>query len=183
MTKNDLIEEYFDWIYSTATSGIDIRPSYTKLFRKLFSTPFNYILAMDGNRYDDGIDLRYRFGYERGYSEMLIANYLDDRPCSVLEMMFALALRCEEHIMANPEIGNRVSIWFWDMIKSLGADAYWNSKYSEKDVNYILERFLNRQYDKNGRGGLFTINKKRYDMRTTEIWEQAMWYLNEKTEE
>jgi len=53
------------------------------------------MLPMDGNRAEDGIDLRYRFGYEKEYEGSTIASYLDNSPCSVLEMLIALAFRAK----------------------------------------------------------------------------------------
>lgn len=38
-----------------------------KLLRHLHNIDFQYMLPMDGNRAEDGIDLRYRFGYEKEY--------------------------------------------------------------------------------------------------------------------
>ena len=75
---------------------------------------------MDADRAEDGINLRYRFGYENGYESAMIASYLDDRPCSVLEMMVALSMKMEEQIMDDPDIGDRTSVWFWKMIDNLG---------------------------------------------------------------
>ena len=92
----NLMTEYFEWIcHLVCDEQFTKRLSYTKLLLRLFETDFNYILPRDGNRYEDGIDLRYRFGYENGLEDQLIARDLDDKPCSVLEMMVALALRCE----------------------------------------------------------------------------------------
>ena len=96
------------------------RLSYRKLLRELHRIEFTYSIPMDGNRAEDGVDLRYRFGYENGYSSSMISVYLDNRMCSVLEMMIALAIRCEEHIMDDPDIGNRTGQWFWNMIVNLG---------------------------------------------------------------
>ena len=42
--------------------------------------------------------------------------------------------------------------------------------------------FLNRQYEADGRGGLFIVRNSRFDLRTVEIWYQAMWYLDEVLE-
>ena len=42
--------------------------SYRRLFYKLHDTEFAYTIPMDGNRAEDGIELRYRFGREQGYS-------------------------------------------------------------------------------------------------------------------
>lgn len=82
--KNELINEYFEWIYQLVckdTKGL----SYRKLLCKLYDTPFNYTIAMDGNRAEDGVDLRYRFGYECGFANSAVADYLDNKDCSVLE--------------------------------------------------------------------------------------------------
>ena len=51
----------------------------------------------------------------------------------------------------------------------------------EKRARAILERFLRREYEPDGRGGLFTIKSGRHDMRKIEIWYQMMWYLDEIT--
>ena len=155
------------------------RLSYRKLLTHLHEVEFTYTLPMDGNRAEDGIDLRYRFGYENDYSEPMIASGLDDRPCSVLEMMIALSMRCEEQIMDDPDIGNRTGQWFWDMIDNLGLGNMSDSKFDNSYVDEMLQRFLNRDYKRNGEGGLFTINRRGLDMRSVEIWYQMCWHLQE----
>lgn len=129
---------------------------------------------MDENRYRDGVNLRYSFGYERGVDSRLIDLYLGDEPCSMLEMMVALCLRCEEQIMCNEEDGNRTGEWFNGMMNSLGLTEV----VYEKDAYDILSRFTNHAYEPDGKGGLFTIPNCGKDMRTAEIWYQAMWYLD-----
>jgi hypothetical protein len=137
---------------------------------------------MDGNRAEDGIDLRYRFGYEQGYDSPMIATLLDDRPCSVLEMLIALAIRCEEHIMNDPDIGNRTGQWFWNMIINLGLGFMDDTKFDENYVKDVISRFLYRKYKRNGEGGLFTVEHCKNDLRTVEIWYQMCWYLDEVLE-
>lgn len=176
--KNELINEYFEWIYQLVckdAKGL----SYRKLLCKLYDTPFNYTVAMDGNRAEDGVDLRYRFGYECGFANSAVADYLDNKDCSVLEMMVALAIRCEEHIMDNPDIGDRTGKWFLDMIVNLGLEKMTDDHFDKRYVESVLDRFLNREYRRNGDGGLFTVHHSRIDMRSVEIWYQAMWYLDE----
>ena len=150
------------------------------LDKSLSKTDFYYTIPMDGNREADGIDLRYRFGYENSYDESMIAAYLDDRPCSVLEMMIALAIRCEENIMDDPDIGDRTGQWFWSMIENLGLSDMDDAEYDELYVHRIVKRFLDRGYKKNGEGGLFTIHHSAgRDLRNVEIWYQMCWYLDE----
>ena len=179
MTKNELVNAYFEWMCQLVYDrGYCKRLSYRKLLARLHDTAFAYSVPMDGNRMDDGIDLRYRFGRENGYRDAMIAAYLDDSPCSVLEMMTALAVRCEEHIMTDPDVGNRTGQWFWQMITNLGLGDMTDSKFDRKYVDLVIQRFLDRTYEPDGTGGLFTIEHCPYDLRTVEIWYQLCWYLD-----
>ena len=179
MTEQELNERYFEWMCQLVyekryTEGL----SYYRLLDHIHHIDFSYILDMDGNRAEDGIDLRYRFGYENSYEASIIASFLDNRPCSVLEMMIALAFRCEEHIMDDPDMGNRMGEWFWGMISNLGLLSMDDSQFDSAQVDEIVYRFMNRAYKPNGEGGLFTVQNCRYDMRSVEIWYQMNWYLD-----
>jgi hypothetical protein len=101
-----------------------------------------------------------------------------DGPCSVLEMMIALAIRCEENIMDDPLIGDRTRQWFWSMISSLGLSGMTDTRFDNKSVDRVLETFLDRDYKPNGEGGLFTIKRCEKDLRKVEIWYQLLWYLD-----
>lgn len=180
MNREELNELYFDWMYRLVRNGKpSTRASYRKLLYSLHSTDFTYEIPMDGNRAEDGMDLRYRFGDENHYDDAMIAAYLDDRPCSVLEMMIALAIRCEEHIMGDPDIGDRTGLWFWGMVSNLGLEDMSDAKFDHIRVGDVVWRFLNRAYGRNGEGGLFTVKRSRQDLRLVEIWYQMCWYLDE----
>lgn len=179
MTRDELIDQYFDWMYRLVVDDRYSNKSYRKLFVRLYDTEFVYTIPMDGNRAEDGIALRYRFGREYDYCDAMVADFLDDRSCSILEMMTALAIRCEEHLMDNPDIGNRTGQWFWSMLTSLGLGSMTDARFNRSYVDAVLERFLDHNYRRNGEGGLFTINDSRFDMRSTEIWYQMNCYLNE----
>ncbi len=176
--KDELIKKYFEWMYQLVCRNVK-RVSYKKLFCQLYDTPFYYSIAMDGNRAEDGVDLRYRFGYENDIEDSAIASYLDDKECSVLEMMVALSIRCEEHIMDDPDIGDRTGKWFLIMVENLGLKKMTDEYFNEGYVAQVLNRFLNRDYERNGEGGLFMVRHSNIDMRSVEIWYQAMWYLDE----
>ena len=94
-------------------------------------------------------------------------------------MMVALAIRCEEHIMGDQDIGDRTGLWFWGMIENLGLLSMTDTAFNKRRVDEIIDIFLNREYKRNGEGGLFTVKNHRDDLRTVEIWYQLMWYLNE----
>lgn len=181
MTKTKMNNSYFAWMCQLVSSGkrYSKNPSYRKLLRHLHNVDFDYILPMDGNRAEDGASLRYRFGDENGYEDSEVAIFLDCRPCSVLEMMIALAVRCEEHIMDDPDIGDRTGQWFWNMIVNLGLGSMHDENYDEDYVDEVVDIFLNREYERNGEGGLFTVRDTNDDMRSVEIWYQMHWYLNE----
>jgi hypothetical protein len=180
MSRHDIQEEYFTWLYGIVcdykqTDGI----SYIKLLRHLHDTDFTYLMERDGNRADDGIQLRYRFAISEGYravSDQVLSDL--DAPCSVLEMMIALALTCEENIMDDTSYGNRTGQWFWSMIVSLGLGPFIDTRYDRRLVDAIISRFLNREYEPDGRGGLFTIKHCKTDLRDMEIWGQLCWYLD-----
>ncbi len=179
MTKTEIKNDYLEWIYKIIYNERYFKNrSYKKLFSHLYNTIYIYTILMDENRADDGIDLRYRFGYENNIEQSVIASYLDDRPCSVLEMIVALAARCEEHIMDNPEIGNRTGKWFWGMIANLKLEFMDDNNYNEQYTDNVISNFLNHKYCPNGEGGLFTVENSECDLRNIEIWHQLCLYLN-----
>lgn len=180
MNRNELINAYFTWMYQLVCNNERYSKtlSYRKLLRYLHSVDFEYSIPMDGNRADDGVELRYRFADEKRYDHAMVAEYLDDRPCSVLEMMIALAIRCEEHIMDDPDEGDRTGQWFWEMIVNLGLGSMYDEHFDEDYVDGTIECLLYRSYAKNGKGGLFTVENYKRDMRTVEIWYQMCWYLD-----
>lgn len=176
---DELTEEYIDWMVRLVNPVTDTEFLYKNLFYKLYSIPFTYVLPMDSNRASDAENLRYTFGYRCAVNKDDIAVYLDRRPGSVLEMMVALADRCEEQIMSDPEYGDRTYVWFWNMIDSLGLSAMRDDLYfDERKVEEIIDRFLSRNYEPDGRGGLFTIPNCTRDLRDSEIWTQLCWYLD-----
>lgn len=176
---NNLKHMYFDWLYDIVSHWDGIRDqSYRKLLYYLYSVDFEYSIPMDANRYDDGIELRYKFAYQNDIDQRLIAVELDTRPCSVLEMMIALAIRCEKDIMDSPSDEDRTDAWFWYMIKSLGLFDQDDELYSRDIISRKITKLLDRTYAPNGKGGLFTIPNCSDDLREIEIWTQAMWWLN-----
>ena len=168
--------EYFEWLVNLVCGERFSRNiSFRKLLSHLHLIEFTYIIPMDANRAEDGINMRYRYALHK--DDMRLMHYLDG-PCSVLEMITALAVRCEESIMDDPCVGNRTQQWFWGMIVNLGLGSMSDDCFDRKIVDDIIGRFLNRDYEPNGRGGLFTIRNCRNDLRDIEIWYQLCWYLD-----
>lgn len=180
MTRDILSNKYFNWICRTISdSRYTGGRSYLKLLKHLHQVDFIFIIDMDGNRAEDGLSLRYRFAYDYNYDRAMITDAIDYRPCTVLEMIAALAIRCEEDIMDNQKLGNRTGQWFWEMIFNLGLGSMYDEQFDSNYTNHVLDRFMRREYDMNGEGGLFTINNCRQDLRRVEIWCQMCWYLDD----
>lgn len=177
---HNINDAYFEWMYQiVGDESINPNLSYKKLLKYLHNVEFTYLMEMDSNRAHDGINLRYRFEYECGYSNEDIRKTIDKYPCSILEMMVALALRIEEQIMDDPDYGDRTGQWFWTMIVSLGLGSMSDDRYDENYIYPIIDRFLSRNYSPEGVGGLFILRNCDCDIRDIEIWVQAMWYLDE----
>lgn len=177
MREYDIRNEYFDWMSNLVCGKrYSKQVSYKKLLMQLHSTEFIFTIPMDENRAKDGVNLRYRFVLANGCRELL--DELDG-PCSVLEMMIALAIRCEEGIMDDPGVGDRTGQWFWGMIVNLGLGSMIDARYDKEYVTDILKTFLERKYEPDGRGGLFTLRHCKRDLRDVEIWYQLNWYLDE----
>lgn len=167
MIQTEIHRDYFEWLQDiVCTQRFSKDISYKNLLLYLHNIPFRYSIDNDKNRFEDGISLRHRFGYSyRG-------------PCSVLEMLVALAIRCEKDIMDDFDMGDRTSQWFWQMIVNMGIGSMDDDRYDEKVVKKAVDTFLDRQYEPDGTGGLFTVKNCEYDLRTVEIWNQMLWYLD-----
>lgn len=172
--------KYFKWLCHFVYDERNmVKVTYTKIFKHLYNVYFFYTLDRDENRAQDGIDLRYRFGRENGYQDIEIQEELDVDACTVLEMMVALAIRCEDTIMSDPSYGDRTGLWFWNMLVSLGLSGMNDKVYDPAIIDNVLTIFLNRMYQPDGRGGLFTIHNCPQDLTEVEIWYQMNWYLND----
>lgn len=147
---------------------------YSSLLAQLHSIPFRYLLERDANRESDGCYLRYRFESEKFIPEAREALV---GPASLLEVLVALALRGEETIMRDFDIGDRTPLWFWTMLESMHLTSQTNDNY---DPEYVAERcdiLMDRRYEPNGDGGLFILDTNA-DMRNVEFWYQLNWYFS-----
>lgn len=172
-------EEYFEWMYHIACDGRYAKKDYyRKLLTYLHDTKFTWVMDMDSNRAEDGKDLRWRFAYDNYYEDRHAVSDDLDGPCSVLEMILALAIRLEESLLDDPSFGDRTAQWFWKMISSLGLGSMNDDLFDIGYVEEVIYLFLNRKYEPDGHGGLFILRDCEYDLRDVEIWVQAMWYID-----
>ena len=148
--------------------------SYKRLLERLHHIFFHWSIGLDENRVYDGLELRCDFfGCDVG----------PDKPCSVLEMLVAFAIRID-----NEYVGDcgkeQPELIFWEMIKNLGLDRYHDHaiRYSDVEIDHIVSDWMDRRIDYNGRGGLFPLKHTNRDQRDLELWVQMQEYVNEKYE-
>lgn len=179
MGRDEIINDYFEWLCGLVVNYRGANTiSYDKLLMRFHSVEFTYILPMDENWAKAGMDLRWRYAWEHGMPG--VPDCLDG-PCSVLEMMVAISVYCDESIMDDPSIGNRTGQWFWSMIINLGLGAMTDIRFDKRFVDDTIRRFLNRDYESNGKGGLFKIEHCDRDVRDLDIQHQLCRYLNNIT--
>lgn len=184
---------YFNWLCDL----VDVNQadkSYYILARTLHKREFYGFVPNDDNRAKDGQKLREDFAIENSYEmkqgKMIVNDDIYNKyihelvgPCSVFEMMVALAKRIENDILFDPEKEDLMKIIFWEMIKNLGLDSLTDDDYYDKNGSYIcmkvLNNLLSRHYKRNGHGGLFPLRHAKTDQRKVEIWYQMSAYLDE----
>ena len=173
--KSSVKADYFQWLCErvgvTGMSGGE--SNYYILLGILHNTPFRYYIPQDENRAEDGKELRKDYAIANCAGNEFEA--LNEGDCSVLEMLVALASRMEFELSGpNYAAEPMEDECFWMLIENLGLSKYTDeSGYGWKDsVLSILNRFMERRYDANGRGGLFPLSKTTTNQRTLEIWYQ-----------
>lgn len=175
----NLENDYFDWLYNIVD---DSDYKYENLVNHIFGIDFDekttILIDKDHNRIADAYELREDFIKEQlSREDEDIICIFRDRPCSVLEVLIALAYRMEDVMVIN-----RFPIWFWEMLSNLGLESYDDDNFTRNDirnVDRIINRWLDHNYEYNGEGGLFPLNDPPKDQRTEEIWYQMSAYLVE----
>lgn len=169
-----VLNDYFEWLhYLVKPEQKRKRASYKKLLQFLHSIKFHYFVDYDENRAADGVNLRWYFVDDGGDREVLEW----DEPCTVLEMLIALAYQMDK-MMEDPDSTFGLGHWFWCMIENLQLDEMTDGKFNKGYVYDRIQTFMNRTYQYDGTGNIFTIKDVRHDMRHIEIWIQACWYLD-----
>lgn len=174
-------DAYFKWLCDLVCDKRYLGGrSYAKLLYALhYKWTYLPEYPMDSNREADGMEMRYKFA--NTMSGFVPGDDIYDNPCSVLEMMVGLSVRCEDTIMGVSEFGSRYYRWFWEMIESMGLADQTDDIYDKHVVDQIVYNMLHHNYSRNGKGGLFTVseNMSHRDMRKAEIWYQMSWYLED----
>lgn len=168
-------DQYFEWLYSHIGSVRNRNParSIWHLAHQLYTKEFVWLVANDDNRVEDGRELRQEFMDQRHPDE--IPREWLELGCSMLEMMIALGRRAS--FEANGSPGD----WFWKFLRHLDIFIYDDAfdQFAERHVDQVLDRFIYRNYDSSGEGGLFPLRRAERDQRKVELWYQMAAYIGE----
>lgn len=172
--RNEIVDnEYFEWLCSQV--GYLNGDGYDILLGCLHSVPFRWVISSDSNRAEDGLELRDIFVDSEGWNTYPIEN----EPCTVLEMMVALAMRIENDIMWNGE-EDRTQEWFWIQVSNLGLDIFDDDHWDGMEVKAILDQFMDREVVGKEMVCCFPVRGWTLrEQKKAEIWYQMQAFLME----
>lgn len=162
MTKDEYFNEYFEYLKSYVITTPQAE-CYEDVLKTLHSTDYTCRVTYDLTRLKDGLELRTYYSYH--VPEVNEDGELACFPCSMLEMLIALAVRCED-TLSVAALGNRTSLWFFAMLDNLGI----YDDYTEQEVLSRIDSF-NR-----GETTLFGMDIK--EARELDLWYQANAFIN-----
>lgn len=156
--------DYYLWLEALVNDG-----NHSTLIRYLYEQPYRWQFVLDENRAAGGLNLRNRYAYENGIDVQDVGH----GPCSILEMLIALADRMVELLTMD------IYDWFWDLLDNLNLSKFDDTHFDERGVNYILNVWLDRQYDSKGNGSLFPVTDYQGDCRNLDTWGQMNVWISE----
>ena len=176
---NEILDLYYEWLCKLVESK-PRKGNYCMLLDRLYAKNFLWSVPNDDNRAFEGKNLREHFCEEND-----IDYEFDTFPIgvSMLELLIALAYRCEE-ITVDSTCDRPMYDWFWKLISNAGLHRFTDETWPNSNVDYLIDEILNkiidRTYNRNGEGGLFPLKKNNKDQRKVELWYQMNTYLVEK---
>lgn len=169
-------DPYFDWLCITINNR-----NYMELARALHNAEFRAMIPADQNRGMDGMQLRVNFMERHG----AFGSSVNRGPCTMLEFLIGVAKHMS-FLMYGNRSDHRTAYYFWVLIRNLRLDKLnddnWYSLNGDFYVEDAVNRIVNRQYDRNGNGGLFPLKRSMQDQRRVEIWYQMHAWLGENSE-
>lgn len=172
-TRQMILYSYLGWLYDR----VYLDGNHWSLIGLLNEIEFTWSVPMDENRALDGLDLRREFIHEYAFNEDAVRATLSG-PCSVLEMLVALCIRCEDEIMYDPEYGDRTALWFWDIMRNLEIDDQDDEHFNEDLVRIKVDIFVNRRFKKGAVGSPFPDpGYTEEEAKNTEFWSMMQSYL------
>ena len=156
--------DYYLWLDSLVNDG-----NHELLIRYLYGHPYRWQFTLDENRAAGGINLRRKFAFDYAID----IQDVEDGPCSILEMLIALAERMTDLLTMD------IYDWFWDLIRNLKLDQFDDQHFDERGITYILNVWLDRAYDESGNGSLFPLTRYSGDCRNLDTWSQMNIWISE----
>lgn len=182
-------EEYLEWLLQQA--GVTNDPDgtgYSMLCGILQDKPFYPLVEMDENRWEDGMRLRLDFVEETekyAPDQYYCLDMLDSLlgGCTVLEVLVVMAEKMNYEMLDSSHEAT-VGKWMEELIGNLGLDMYTDSEVMNNENAYfeierVIDRFVFRQYNWRGEGGLFPLRNPRYNQTEIELATQMNNYLME----
>lgn len=174
--QNNTRKDYILWLCNIVNlDDKEAAGGYHFLIKALYFKEFYWTNDMDENRSDEGKILRTEFCDECGFDD--IPDEING-PCSVLEMMIALAKRWNNEISLSDD-EDKSDEYFWVMVRNLGLEGCTDDKFDPETVRNKLDIFLDRDYSDDGKGSLFPLKKSKESQKDIEIWYQLQNYLIE----
>lgn len=170
-----LDELYLVWLYSqVGDPEVKNRTrTYWRLLKLLFTKEFVWLVPNDDNRIEDGKDLRYEFVDQSGLADVDL--HWIHMGVSMLELLVGLSRRLAFMTDCEPRD------CFWTLIENIGLRDYNDGyRFSDHEVEYVLDKIIWRTYDETGRGGLFPLKSAEEDQRGVELWYQMSAYVLER---
>lgn len=177
---------YFKWLYSFvgALSHRNPSRSYWLLCERLHNTIFYWMVPNDDNRIEDGVALREGFCFENDISIDVTEFYQEESPCTVFEMLVALAERMA-YIADGSTSKKSVAKYVNRFLTNLDLRHYTDEYILDdiegrlEEIDAIIKRLVYREYDYDGSGGLFPLRQPFEDQRDVELWYQMAKYIDE----
>lgn len=170
-------DDYFVWL----CANVQATERYTELLMELYFTEFTVLMELDDSRVVEGLMLREEFyNLDRTADWVMFMN----APCTVLEALIAMARRLDD-LTTDENCGDRTRVWFWDMIGNLGLKQFSNSAYEQypdvqNTVFDILKVWMDREFESDGKGSPFPLERPKCDQRTRTMMYQMYDYIEEK---
>lgn len=176
----DDYDGYFLWLCGLVNADMT---RYSELLFRLHDMDFLWILDQDESREAEGLMLREEY-LRLTYGEEDWVMLMDKR-CSVLEALIPLARRMSD-ALTEDNSGDTTRVWFWEFIKNLGLKTYSNIRLEYEDgeddlidIQMIVHRWLNREFDWDGEGSIFPLKNSAHDQRERTIIYQMYDYIFE----
>lgn len=141
---------------------------------------FTPLVHFDENRVAVALGLRDQFQASAGSLGPGEIEELMAPPCSVFEVLCGLAWQANDQM-----IPLTMPVWFQIFIENLGLDKYSDEVIDGPgraafNVEKIVNKFNNREYSPDGRGGIFPLKRPQHDQRETELWFQMGAYITQE---